>query len=155
MSLCQQVRPYERVRGETQRVKERLERELTEQIRHHQNLAGAGRRKMYRHILETFADIPIQQGKKRRVGVTGEIYMKFCALGNHDLERFLEGRGCGNVLVPQPFGCLVSHVSGRGILMTLRKRYPGVNIQTIKYDYDSSDTLLESRILMELGNVCI
>lgn len=250
MSLCQQVRPYERVQGETERVKESLERELMEQIRHHQNLTGAGRRKMYRYILETFDNIPIQEGKKRRVGVTGEIYMKFCSLGNHNLEHFLEergcecvvggfinyaiycmdserrihtlncggklllkgynfliaylehvqgelygevekhgrfttdhsfselkrraeatvgvdcitgdgwlvaaeaasaiDRGCGNVLILHPFGCLVSHVSERGILKTLRKHYPGVNIQTIEYDYDSSDTLLESRILMGL-----
>lgn len=60
-------------------------------------------------------------------------------------------RGCGNVLILHPFGCLVSHVSERGILKNLRKHYPGVSIQTIEYDYDSSDTLLESRVLMGLG----
>ena len=252
MSLCQQVRPYERERGAAERVKERLERELTEQIRHHRNLTGAGRRKMYRYILDAFAGIPVYGTEKRRVGVTGEIYMKFCSLGNHDLERFLEergcecvmggfvnyaiycmdserrshllncggkpllkgydfvlaclqhvqgelygevkkhgrfdidhsfaeikrraedtvgvdcitgdgwlvaaeaasaiDRGCRNVLILHPFGCLVSHVSERGILKVLRKHYPGINIQTIEYDYDSSDTLLESRILMGLGN---
>ena len=253
MSLCQQVRPYERERGAAERVKEELERELTEQIRHHRNLTGAGRRKMYRHILDAFAGIPIYETEKQKVGVTGEIYMKFCSLGNHDLERFLEergcecvmggfvnyaiycmdserrnhllncggklllkgydfvlaylrhvqgelygevkehgrfdidhcfseikkraedtvgvdcitgdgwlvaaeaasaiDRGCKNVLILHPFGCLVSHVSERGILKVLRKHYPGINIQTIEYDYDSSDTLLESRILMGLGNV--
>ncbi len=251
MSLCQQVRPYECVKGDTERLKERLEKELAEQIRHHRNLTGEGRRKMYRYILDAFAHIPVRGGRKRRVGVTGEIYMKFCSLGNHGLEHFLEergcecvmggfvnyaiycmdserrihlmncggktllkgygflvaylehvqgelygevarhgrfdidhpfsevkkraedtvgvdcitgdgwlvageaasaiDRGCGNVLILHPFGCLVSHVSSRGILKTLRKHYPGINIQTIEYDYDSSDTLLESRILMGLG----
>jgi len=253
MSLCQQVRPYERERGNTERVKERLEKELTEQIRHHQNLTGTGRRKMYRYILDTFDKIPVYEIKKQKVGITGEIYMKFCSLGNHNLEHFLEergcecimggfvnyaiycmdserrnhllncggklllkgydlilaclehvqgelyreverqgrfaidhpfselkkraentvgvdcitgdgwlvaaeaasaaDRGCGNVLILHPFGCLVSHVCERGILKVLRKHYPGINIQTIEYDYDSSDTLLESRILMGLGNV--
>lgn len=251
MSLCQQVRPYERRQGDTGRLKERLERELMEQLRRHRNLTGAGRRRMYRYILDSFARIPVQGEQRRKVGVTGEIYMKFCSLGNHDLERFLEergfqcvmggfvnyaiycmdserrnhvvncggrlllkgydlllaylehvqgelyreverhgrfsidhsfrelkrraedtvgvdcitgdgwlvaaeaasaiDRGCKNVLILHPFGCLVSHVSERGILKVLRKHYPGVNIQTIEYDYDSSDTLLESRILMGLG----
>ncbi|MDE6925245.1 MAG: 2-hydroxyacyl-CoA dehydratase [Acetatifactor sp.] len=251
MSLCQQVRPYECEQGETERVKERLEKELMEQIRCHRNLAGPGRRKMYRYILDAFDRIPVRSVKKQKVGITGEIYMKFCSLGNHGLEHFLEergcecvmggfvnyaiycmdserrshvvncggklllkgydllvsclehvqeelygevekhgrftidhsfaelkkraentvgvdcitgdgwlvaaeaasaiDRGCRNVLITHPFGCLVSHVSERGILKVLRKHYPGVNIQTIEYDYDSSDTLLESRILMGLG----
>lgn len=251
MSLCQQVRPYEREKGETERVKAELEQELTEQLRFHRNLTGEGRRKMYRHILEAFERIPVDGAEKRKVGITGEIYMKFCSLGNHGLEHFLEEQGCEcvtggfvnyaiycmdserrshilncgsrfvlkgyelltaylervqgelygevekhgrfaidhpfteikrfaedtvgvdcitgdgwlvaaeaasaiergskSVLILHPFGCLVSHVSERGIIKALRKHYPGINIQTIEYDYDSSDTLLESRILMGLG----
>lgn len=252
MSLCQQIRPYECEKGTTERVKRRVETELTGQLRHHRNLIGEGRRKMYRYILDSFSQIPVHRTTKKRVGVTGEIYMKFCSLGNHNLEQFLEehdcecvmggfvnyaiycmdserrnhllncggkallkgydillnylervqkelytevekhgrfvidhsfrelkqraqatvgvdcitgdgwlvaaeavsaiDRGCNNVLILHPFGCLVSHVSERGILKTLRKHCPGVNIQTIEYDYDSSDTLLESRVLMGLGN---
>lgn len=49
-------------------------------------------------------------------------------------------------------GCLVSHICERGILDRLRSLYPHANIQTIEYDYDSSDTLRESRIQMALGD---
>ena len=251
MSLCQQVRPYECEPGAAERMRHRLEEELMEQLRAHRNLLGEGRRKMYRYILDSFADIPVRHEQKQPVGITGEIYMKFCSLGNRNLEQFLEAqgcecvmggfinyciycmdgehrnhlinsggkvilrvydfilsylkrvqselyaevarhgrfsidlpfgelkqraldtvgvdcitgdgwlvaaeasasidRGCKNVLILHPFGCLVSHVSERGILKPLRRHYPGVNIQTIEYDYDSSDTLTESRILMGLG----
>jgi len=62
-------------------------------------------------------------------------------------------RGCRHVLIVHPFGCLVSHVSERGIVKKLKALYPDVNIQTIEYDYDSSDALRESRILLGLSDL--
>lgn len=59
-------------------------------------------------------------------------------------------QGSKNVLIVHPFGCMVSHVCERGILKNLKAKYKDVSIQTIEYDYDSSDTLRESRILMAL-----
>lgn len=61
-------------------------------------------------------------------------------------------QGCRNVLIVHPFGCLVSHVCERGILKRLKERYPHVNFQTVEYDYDSSDALRESRILLGLAD---
>lgn len=60
-------------------------------------------------------------------------------------------QGCRNVLIVHPFGCLVSHVCERGILKQLKSRYPHVNFQTVEYDYDSSDALRESRIMLGLA----
>lgn len=60
--------------------------------------------------------------------------------------------GCENVLILHPFGCLVSHSCERGIMKNLHKKYPNINIQTIEYDYDSSDTLRDSRIMLALWN---
>lgn len=62
-------------------------------------------------------------------------------------------RGCKHVLIVHPFGCLVSHVSERGIVKKLKSIYPDVNIQTVEYDYDSSDTLRESRILLGIADL--
>ena len=57
-----------------------------------------------------------------------------------------------NVLrIFHPFGCLVSHVCERGIMKKLHEKYPGINIQTIEYDYDQSRALRESRILLALS----
>ena len=60
-------------------------------------------------------------------------------------------QGCKHILIVHQFGCLVSHICERGIVGNLRRRYPGVSIQSVEYDYDSSDTLRESRILLALG----
>ena len=60
-------------------------------------------------------------------------------------------RGYENILIVHPFGCLVSHVCERGILKKLHERYPNVNIQTVEYDYDSANTLRESRIMLGIS----
>ena len=52
-------------------------------------------------------------------------------------------KGYENILIVHPFGCLVSHVCERGIMKKLHERYPGVNIHTIEYDYDSAPALRE------------
>ena len=57
-------------------------------------------------------------------------------------------QGYDKILIVHPFGCLVSHVAERGVLKKLRKLYPGANINTIEYDYDQSEALRESRILL-------
>lgn len=250
MSLYQQVKPYERRKGETDDVRRGLEEDLMACIRRG-CLREKDRQAAYRHILEAFGGIPVDRQDKKRVGISGEIYIKFSSLGNHRLEDYLHGqgcqifmgsfvnyciyvldsdyrsylidhtrpvlragyeaalkllkkvqremfravgehgrfetdlpfdelkkragqisgcdcitgdgwlvaaeaaeaieRGCGHVLIVHPFGCLVSHVCERGVLNRLRRLYPYANIQTIEYDYDSSDALRESRILMALG----
>lgn len=62
-------------------------------------------------------------------------------------------KGFENILIVHPFGCLVSHVCERGIMKKLHERYPNVNIQTVEYDYDSSKTLRESRILLGISGL--
>lgn len=64
-------------------------------------------------------------------------------------------QGYDHVLILHPFGCLVSHVCERGILKKLHNAYPQANIQTIEYDYDTTKTLRESRILLGIGDIQI
>lgn len=59
-------------------------------------------------------------------------------------------QGYDHILVVHPFGCLVSHICERGIMRELHNLYPNVNIQTIEYDYDTSKTLRESRLMLGL-----
>lgn len=58
--------------------------------------------------------------------------------------------GYDRVLAVHPFGCLVSHVGTRGILERIRDRYPGASVHSIEYDYDQSEAMRESRILLAL-----
>ena len=57
-------------------------------------------------------------------------------------------QGYDKILIVHPFGCLVSHVAERGVLKMLRQLYPGANINTIEYDYEQSQALRESRIIL-------
>ena len=54
-------------------------------------------------IAADFAKIPVKRVPKVKVGVVGEIYVKYSPLGNNDLEAFLAGQGC-EVNVPGLMG---------------------------------------------------
>ena len=244
MYLHQQTLPYEKRAGATRETYRQVEKKIYDSIRE-----GKYQRKiLYQYMLHEFQKIEKIERNVKRIGVTGEVYMKYSSLGNHGLEEYLyqnacepyfggfmnyclfvadsekrmwllshqskivkrifecglhflekpqtemfqfvrensdyqvdctfselkqkiEGivsedcitgdgwliaaeavqaieKGCRNVLIVHPFGCLVSHVCIRGIMKNLHKKYPDIVIQTVEYDYDSSDTLRESRILL-------
>lgn len=250
MTLAQQTGPYERVKGETEEIRLRWLGQLSDDIRHGRNISQAKRREMYSRIAEAFKGIDIVERKRKKVGVAGEIYMKFSPVGNRHLEDKLKGfeceyrlggfvnyviyvvytelqnaklqlkngliikgyesvlkhlckiqkeisgvvvrygfkadadfyelkglagqilsdgynigdgwliagevmdligQGYDHILILHPFGCLVSHVGGRGIVKKIKALHPEVKLQTIEYDYDQSPALLESRILMALS----
>ena len=45
-------------------------------------------------IAADFAAIPVHRVPKVKVGVVGEIYVKYSPLGNNDLEKFLASQDC-------------------------------------------------------------
>lgn len=92
MCLYQQVKPYEEVPGETDRVRAQVEEKLCRAILAHKN-GRKSRLQGYHYAIERFGEIPLRREKKRRVGITGEIYMKFSRLGNDDIERFVLDHG--------------------------------------------------------------
>ena len=56
-------------------------------------------RRNYDAIIRDFAALPREKTEKIRVGVVGEIYVKFSPLGNNNLEEFLLSEGA-EVVVP-------------------------------------------------------
>ena len=60
-------------------------------------------------------------------------------------------QGYDKILVVHPFGCLVSHVGGRGVIKKLNTLYPQAKVSSIEYDMDQSNTLRESRILLAIS----
>lgn len=248
MTLTQQIRPYEVNVGETEALRQKWIATLKEEIAQGRKLTG--RKTIYREIVETFRNIQTTSGKKTRVGIVGEIYIKFSPVGNCHLEEFLSQNDCeyrqggfinyciyvvysemkcmelqhkskgelwmyqkvidylcgvqkqinellqsegflhdanfydllelkgavmsdyynigdgwlmtaeimdlikqgyDKILIVHPFGCLVSHVGGRGIIKKVKELYPKVKISSVEYDYDQSKTLRESRILMAIN----
>ncbi len=95
MSLYNQCRPYEKVKGESERVLEKVHEKLTDMI----FKGGFGKRKKnYQMILDAFAAIERDQPNKPRVGIVGEIYVKYSPLANNHLEDFLVREGCEPVV---------------------------------------------------------
>lgn len=54
---------------------------------------------MAKKILSAYNDINVYREKKMRVGIVGEIYIKFAPVGNNNLEKFLRSEGA-EVVVP-------------------------------------------------------
>ena len=55
-------------------------------------------KKNYRAILDDFAAVKLSGEKKIRVGIVGEIYVKYSPLANNHLEDFLISEGCEPVV---------------------------------------------------------
>ncbi len=98
VNVANQCRPYELMEGETDRRIEKWVNRLVEDFPQR----GAFKRNHvidnFNAIVDDFASIPLHRTNKPRVGVVGEIYIKYAPLGNNNLEDFLRGEGCEPVV---------------------------------------------------------
>jgi len=51
-----------------------------------------------------------------------------------------------NIVCVQPFACLPNHVVGKGVIKTIRNKYPDANISPVDYDPGASETNQTNRI---------
>ena len=51
-----------------------------------------------------------------------------------------------NIVCVQPFACLPNHVVGKGVIKTIREKYPNANISPIDYDPGASESNQTNRI---------
>ncbi|MGN1357012.1 MAG: acyl-CoA dehydratase activase-related protein [Succinivibrionaceae bacterium] len=93
--------------------------------------------------------------KKLRKGVKGLV-----SLGHQsgegwmlvaEMVHMLE-HGTNNILCIQPFGCLPNHITGKGMIKTLRQKYPDANIIALDYDPGTSETNQINRIKLMLNS---
>jgi predicted nucleotide-binding protein (sugar kinase/HSP70/actin superfamily) len=103
MLLKNQVQPYEVKKGEAAQLVDRWAEELCSQYRRHRGLTGKSIRKNLERIAADFSRIEIVHKEKIKVGIVGEIYVKYAPFGNNDLEKFLESEDC-EVMVPGALG---------------------------------------------------
>ena len=95
MSLYNQCKPYEKNAGETDRVRETCQAYIKAAV------CGKGYRKYKKitaELLRRFSVIERKKERKIRVGVVGEIYVKYSPLGNSGLEKFLHAENCEPVI---------------------------------------------------------
>ncbi len=99
MWLSNQARPYEVNKGEVDELLDTWQKRLLEDYTKIRNLRIGRVKKNIINIIKDFEAVKKTTDSKIKVGIVGEIYIKFSAVGNNDLEKFLEKAGC-EVVVP-------------------------------------------------------
>ncbi len=95
MSVSNQCRPYELEKGRTDKLLDCWQHRLEAAFQTSEYLKT---KKIYREILDDFAKIERTKRNKIRVGIVGEIYVKYSPLANNHLEDFLLSEGCEPVI---------------------------------------------------------
>lgn len=106
MLLNNQTRAYEKNEGESTALVEKWVEKLSDDFAHGKSLTNPAIKKNMKQIIAEFAAIPRIERKAIKVGVVGEIFVKYSPLANNNLEDFLVSQGC-EVMVPGLMGFLL------------------------------------------------
>ena len=99
MSLVNQCKPYELNKGESQALADQWTLRLADQMAKSKVLSYKKVKQNYRLILRDFNKISVHRTQKPKVGIVGEIFVKYSPLGNNNLEDFLVREGA-EVVIP-------------------------------------------------------
>ncbi len=112
MLLKNQVEPYEVNEGDAKRLTQKWIDDISANLSNGKGYSFFEMKKALPEITKTFAEIPVKDIKKTKVGVVGEIYVKYSPLANNHLEEFLFDQSC-EVMVPGLMGFLNFKVDNR------------------------------------------
>ena len=99
MSLVNQVLPYEINKGDADALAAKWAEKLGGQLSRHATVNYSKIKDNYKRITEEFSQISIEKTEKVKVGIVGEIFVKYSPLANNNLEKFLISEGA-EVVVP-------------------------------------------------------
>lgn len=98
MCLVNQTKPYEIEKGSAETLADRWMDTLIAEMSKKRLRYGNVKRN-YLRIIEDFKKLPIRMPEQRiRVGIVGEIFVKFSPLGNNELEKYLISEGAEPVM---------------------------------------------------------
>jgi len=129
MMLLNQSKPYEKEAGASDRLVDEWIARLSDEMKPGARVSYRRVKKNYDKIIASFAAIPKTDEKKVRVGVVGEIYVKFSPLANNGLNDFLVREGA-EVVVP---GFLDFFLYVFANLVNDRARYGGSLVKHTAY----------------------
>ncbi|MEG2044582.1 MAG: 2-hydroxyacyl-CoA dehydratase, partial [Clostridia bacterium] len=112
MLLKNQLLPYEVNKGETIALENKFITELSKELREHKFHSNGRIKKNLTKIVEEFSKIEIKKTNKTKVGIVGEIYIKYASLGNNHLEEFLQSQNC-EIFVPGLFSFILFKLDNR------------------------------------------
>jgi predicted CoA-substrate-specific enzyme activase len=143
---------------------------LADGIFRHRYLAGSRREmyisKLFIRYLEGFRrDVRKALDRSKRfhspptIEELGKMVKGILSQGHHTGEGwFLTAEmvelilsGVPNIVCVQPFGCLPNHVTGKGMIRGLKRKYPEANIVAVDYDPGASEVNQLNRIKLMLS----
>lgn len=96
MRMLYRVRPYELVKGSADALYEKWNERCKESLR---SFTKKSYRSMIRSMVREFDELPIAEMKKPRIGLVGEILVKFHSDANNRIVEAIEGEG-GEAVMP-------------------------------------------------------
>ncbi len=94
MLLKNQVKPYEKHAGDTDALVESWIAKLIDMFDRNRGYGYFSMKKILPLITKDFSEIPVIKTDKIKVGIVGEIYVKYSPLANNHLEDMLIEQGC-------------------------------------------------------------
>lgn len=92
MCICNQAKAYEVNKGDSEKLADEWTAKLVTQLAE-KNISYKKVKKTIRQMVKEFEAIPKTGEKKEKVGIVGEIYVKFSPLANRYLEDYLLQEG--------------------------------------------------------------
>ena len=99
MVLSNQTRPYEINIGDTDKLVTKWVDVISNRFYKNRDYFWKHLKENFNAISDDFVSIEVNRVKKVKVGIVGEIYMKYSKLGNSDLEGFLRNEGV-EIMIP-------------------------------------------------------
>lgn len=100
MQLYNETAPYEVHKGDTERAYQEVNNFLDEYFYLPTYKIFYHPKKLFEQVVKRFSDIEVDRSvPKPKVGIVGEIYVKYSPLGNNNLEQLLRDEGC-EVITP-------------------------------------------------------
>ncbi len=112
MLLSNQVRPYEVKCGETDNLVKEWVLKISELFISNNGFTKKDMNIEFENIVNDFTNIEQNNIEKVKVGIVGEIYVKYSALANNELEKFLHTQDC-EVMVPGLLAFLLFKIDNR------------------------------------------
>ena len=107
MYLRNKTRSYEKNEGDVDKLTNDFVTNLLEQFKVGKGISMGQMKKNINNIAKAYDNLDLDLSKaKPKVGIVGEIYIKYASLGNNHLEDFLVSQGA-EVMVPGLFGFIL------------------------------------------------
>ena len=114
MNVANQVRPYELTAGETDATVQRCMDFLLHDMDNGKGMSFRSMNANFDRITAAFKEIPVSREEKVKVGIVGEIYVKYAPLGNNNLADFLLAEGAEPV-IPGLMDFIIFKVNNREV----------------------------------------